>query len=135
MKTSSSVPRMGEIRYGYVEPSENNLTHKYEGLHPYLVVSNDIYNRYSGQCEVIPFTTKRWDSNSPSHVRYEIGEVEGLERESTLIIESRDTILNSQLGEPIGRFTDGNWQKVTQAMLVQYPFMKCMSAVDETAVS
>ena len=54
-KPSTSVPKFGEIRLGCA-PQDHALlgTHKYVGIHPYLVVSNDVYNKFSGQCDVIP---------------------------------------------------------------------------------
>lgn len=71
-----TTPKIGEIRLGYVEAQGN--THKYTGVHPYLVVSNNVYNQKSGQTEVIPFTTKRMYSHNPVHVNFKVGEVNGL---------------------------------------------------------
>lgn len=123
-KPSTSVPKFGEIRLGCT-PQDHALlgTHKYVGIHPYLVVSNDIYNKFSGQCDVIPFTTKRFASASPTHVDYPAGSIRGLTRDSTLVVEARDTLLNSQLGEPIARFSDKNWQQAKKAFLTQNPFL------------
>ena len=124
-KAGSSVPKIGEICLGYVADikQEGKTVHKYYGVHPYLIVSNNIYNKNSGQCEVIPFTTKRWNSRNPVHVDYGVGEVDGLPHESTLVIEGRDTLLNSQLSEPIGTFSDKNWQRAANAMVIQCPML------------
>lgn len=117
-----TIPKIGEIRFGYVE--EGSKTHRYVGVRPYLVVSNDKYNKHSGCCEVIPFTTKRNRHDySPVHVKYKKGEVEGLTRTSTLIIEGRDTLLNSQLSDPVGVFTQENWSRAVKAMIIQCPFL------------
>lgn len=120
-KKSTSAPRSGEIRLGYVSKETSGNTHKYVGVHPYLIVSNDTYNKYSGQSECIPFTTKRKRSNSPAHVDFVSGEVSGIYKDSTLIIESRDTIRNEFLSDPIGYFTSENWDKVVPAMMIQNP--------------
>lgn len=123
-KPSTSVPKFGEIRLGCA-PQDHALlgTHKYVGIHPYLVVSNDVYNRFSGQCDVIPFTTKRFNRACPTHVNYPAGSIHGLTRDSTLVVEARDTLLNTQLGEPIARFSDENWQLAKKAFLTQNPFL------------
>lgn len=119
-----SVPKIGEIRFGYVPNDESRSTvHKYVGVHPYLVVSNNVYNKTSGQCEVIPFTTKRSVSRNPVHVDFRAGEVAGLNRDSTLIIEGRDTISNCQLSDPIGEFSEDNWRRAANAMVIQCPFI------------
>ena len=119
----TSIPKLGEIRLGYVTEGTPSPTHRYVGLHPYLVISNNRYNRFSGQCEVIPFTTKRYGRRSPVHVNFTAKEVEGLTHDSTLIVESRDILRHSQLSDPIGHFTNENWQRVIPAILAQNPFL------------
>lgn len=126
VQKTAQFPKIGEIRYGKVDLNESGKSgkvHKYTGVHPYLVVSNDTYNKHSGQCEVIPFTTKRNDSSNPVHVLYKLGEVEGLNRDSTLVIEGRDTLRNEQLSDPVGRFTPENWIRAVQAMIIQCPVL------------
>lgn len=123
MFNATTCPKSGEIRLGYV-CADQSSTHKYIGIRPYLIVSNDVYNQYSGQSECIPFTTKRFRSSSPAHVDFSIGEVSGLNKNSTLAIEARDTIRNSNLSDPIGFFTQANWDKVVPAMLAQNPCLK-----------
>lgn len=118
----TTCPKIGEIRYGYV--SGETKTHKYKGVRPYLVVSNNVYNEHSGQSEVIPFTTKRIGSNNPAHVDYKKGEVNGLQKDSTLIVEGRDTLRNDQLSDPVGYFSDENWVKAVKAMMEQCPVLK-----------
>ena len=119
----TTSPKLGEIRLGYIEPGTPSPTHKYVGLHPYLVISNNRYNKYSGQCEVIPFTTKRYSRPSCSHVNFRLGEVDGLRHNSTLVVESRDILRHTQLSDPIGQFTKDNWQRVIPAILAQNPFL------------
>lgn len=136
-KEYKSIPKPGEIRMGYVPASESNTTHKYTGLRPYLIISNETYNKYSGQCEAIPFTTRKirmHKKKSPSHVDYNVGEVVGLEKPSTLIIEARDTLKNVCFGEPIGHFSSTNWGKARDAFFVQNPFLKDM-AISEPAIT
>lgn len=126
-----SVPKIGEVRFGYVAESEAKTSvHKYVGIHPYLIISNNVYNKTAGQCEVIPFTTKRTNSHNPVHVDYKAGEVEGLKKDSTLVIEGRDTIRNLQLSEPIGIFTETNWAKAVNAMMIQCPLLNVGARAD-----
>lgn len=130
-----SVPKIGEVRFGYVAESEAKTSvHKYVGIHPYLIISNNVYNKTAGQCEVIPFTTKRTNSHNPVHVDYKAGEVEGLKKDSTLVIEGRDTIRNLQLSEPIGIFTETNWAKAVNAMMIQCPLLNVGARIDSPKV-
>jgi len=119
-KAGKSVPKLGEIRYGYPN-EENSQTHKYQGVRPYLIISNDTYNYYSGQSEAVPFTTKRKYSTNPVHVTYQIGEVEGLTKVSTLTVEGRTTLPNSNFSDPIGRFNENNWRRAAKAFVIQNP--------------
>ena len=125
MLPSTTVPQFGEIRLGYV-PGDTNRVHRYVGFHPYLVISNNKYNAFSGQCEVIPFTTKRFGKYNPVHVDFAAGEVEGLLKNSTLVVESRDILRNDQLGQLLGTFTPDNWKKVVPAILTQNPILNAM---------
>lgn len=116
--TTQSIPKSGEIRLGYVEATDS---HKYTGIRPYLVVSNNVFNNTSGLAEVIPFTTRRQHSKNPVHVQYKVGEVSGLHKNSTLVVEGRVTLPHCQLSEPIGQFTDENWAKAAVGMALQTP--------------
>lgn len=119
---TQSIPKSGEIRLGYVETDAySSDTHKYTGIRPYLVVSNNVYNNTSHQAEVIPFTTRRLNSKNPVHVQYPKGEVDGLARTSTLIVEGRITLPHSRLSEPLGVFTKDNWRKAAKGMALQNP--------------
>lgn len=123
-----TTPRFGEIRLGYFEP-ENvpSGTHRYVGIHPYLIISNDVYNRTSGQCEAIAFTTKRFGKHNPVHVDFPVGEVDGLYRPSTLAVESRLTAKNFHFSEPIGEFSAENWKKAVPAIMTQNPILSYIS--------
>lgn len=118
-RTCRTIPRPGEIRIGTV--TNPATAHRYTGKRPYLVVSNVKYNTSSGQCEVIPFTTKRFGDSNPVHVHFEAGEVRGLRENSTLVVESRDILSNSQMSEPIGFLSQQNWVRVSRAMIFQNP--------------
>lgn len=82
-----------------------------------------MYNKTSGQVEAIPFTTKRFYSNNPVHIQYAHGEVNGLVKDSTLIIEGRTTLQHEQLTDPIGNFSEDNWVKAAAGMVYQSPFV------------
>lgn len=127
---SKTPPKFGEIRWGYfradnVFPQD---VHKYVGIHPYLIISNDRYNQVSGQCEAIAFTTKRFEKYNPVHVDFQIGEVEGLDMPSTLAVESRITARNNHFSDPIGTFSTENWQKAVPAIMRQNPILNYISS-------
>lgn len=119
---TTTIPKSGEIRLGYVNADNGN--HKYTGIRPYLIVSNNVYNNTSNHAEVIPFTTRRFDSKNPVHIQFPKGEVKGLNENSTLIIEGRTTLPHNQLTEPIGYFNSDNWKKAATGLLYQNPHIK-----------
>lgn len=119
---TQTIPKSGEIRLGNVEAADIAAgSHKYTGIRPYLVVSNNVFNNTSGVAEVIPFTTRRYSSKNPVHIQYQKGEVNGLLRNSTLVVEGRTTLPHSRLSEPVGYFTDDNWKKAAKGMALQNP--------------
>jgi len=60
------------------------------GLHPALVLSNNINNKYSGIINVAPLTSSRTKSNIPVHVR--VGVEDKLKTESLICLELTDNI-------------------------------------------
>lgn len=56
-------------------------------------------------------------------MQYKIGEVGGLEKDSTLVVEGRVTLNHSQLSEPIGKFNEDNWTKAAIGMAMQTPMI------------
>ena len=134
---TQSIPKSGEIRLGLVDTTQvADGSHKYTGLRPYLVVSNNVYNNTSRHAEVIPFTTKRFNSKNPVHVQYLKGEVSGLVQNSTLVVEGRTTLPHSSLSEPIGIFTEDNWKKAAKGMALQTPqiFMAFADGIHKTSL-
>lgn len=119
--THRTIPRPGEIRIGTAQAP--TTAHRYSGTRPYLVISNERYNKTSGQCEVIPFTTKRFRDSNPVHVDFKAGDIAGLCKNSTLVVESRDILPNESLSEPIGFLSQRNWKRVSKAMIFQNPYI------------
>jgi len=60
------------------------------GLHPAVVLSNNINNRYSGIINVAPLTSSKTKSNIPVHVK--VGVENGLKTESIICLELTDNI-------------------------------------------
>ena len=60
------------------------------GLHPALVLSNNINNKYSGIINVAPLTSSKTKSNIPVHVK--VGVEEKLKTESLICLELTDNI-------------------------------------------
>ena len=117
-----------EIRPGmiYLARNENPvlIRHNYMSVRPYLIVSNCVYNTHSGLVEAIPFSCKRFGDDNPVHIDYPYGEVVGLDKDSTLIIENMTTLPIAALHKLIGFFTEDNWRKAAKGIVVQIPYIK-----------
>lgn len=118
---ASTYPKYGEIRIANVKSPVS--PHRYIGTRPYLIISNNKYNRYSGLCEAVPFTTKRLNKSArfPTHVDFKAGEVQGINKNCTMIVEGVDTIQNDSFDEPIGIFSPQNWSKALPAFFAFNP--------------
>lgn len=117
---ANGVPRPGEVRWGNAKDAYG---HDYKGVRPYLVISNEKFNKYSGECEAIPFTKKRWHKHSPVHVNFATGEIDGLYYDSTLMVENKTKLKTVELGPAIDVLEFNQLKKVSQAMVIQNPIL------------
>lgn len=81
-----------ELKKGDVVFVENNYISKagiQAGNRPYLVVSNNVFNKYSPVVTAVPLTTKVC---KPSPVHFKIGTNTGIARESIVLCEQIQTI-------------------------------------------
>ena len=118
---NNNFPKEGEIWMAYIPETRMATEHSYVGYHPYLIVSNNKFNMYSGMVDAIPFTTKRWNSNSPVHVKYASGEIDGMDKDCTLVCEGRTAVDQTNLKFKVGQFSDKDWNKAAIGMALQTP--------------
>ena len=89
----------------------NNIGHQQGGKRPAVMV------------EVLPLTTKRNNSELPTHVTFKASEVEGLKRDSTVEAESKWVINKWQILKKLGTFNDEQLDKIATAMVYATPIV------------
>lgn len=93
------------------------------GQRPFLIVSNNIANKYSPTYSVIPFTSgKRYKMYQPTHCIYEAGEG-GLHVQSVLLGEQVTTISKDDVSTFVGHFNDEQMERAAEAIIFQMPFL------------
>lgn len=85
-----------------------------------VIVSNNIGNRFSPTVQVLPATTKRNNSNLPTHAHFEAGEC-GLPKQTVFLAESIQTINKFQILNTTGEMNSEQLNRVATAMLFALP--------------
>lgn len=99
----------------------NAIGNQQGGTRYFLVVSNNIGNRYSNIVRVIAFTT-RYKKNLPTHVYYQAGEG-GLPKDSILLAECMWDINKFQIIKTVGRFDEVQMKRAANAIKVMMPLV------------
>ena len=101
----------------------NGIGHQQKGIRPALVVSNNIGNTFSPILEVLPITSKRFDSNLPTHVNIFPNETNGLSINSTIEAEGKIPVNKFQVKRKLGKIEEPDLEKVAVAMVYATPFI------------
>ena len=125
-----TTPKDGEVRWGSVEDASG---HSYRGFRPYLVVSNETFNLTSGNSLCLPFTTKRYEKYSPVHVNFAAGSINGLYKNSTLMVENPIVIPNENLGNPVHLMSQEDMDRVARALSIQIPCLDHQTDIPASA--
>jgi mRNA-degrading endonuclease toxin of MazEF toxin-antitoxin module len=114
--TSESTFRQGDVYWadlGDEDIKDNQLS----GFRPVVIVSNNIYNDYSPNLTIVPFTSQINRAKLPTHV--EIKCAMGLERDSLALAEQIRTINKNKLRNHITRLDNETMEKLNKAINVQ----------------
>ena len=107
--------RRGEIYYadlrGVVVGSEQG------GIRPVLILQNDIGNKYS-PTTIIAAITSRGKKELPTHVQLHMNEVNGLSKDSIVLLEEIKTIDKKRIKERIGQLSDEEISEVKEALMI-----------------
>lgn len=107
-----------DVIYAYIP---NAIGHQQGGARYFLVVSNNMGNRYSGMVRGIAFTT-RPKKPLPTHVPYQAGEG-GLPKDSILLSECIWDINKEQIIKVVGSFDESQMQRAAEGTVVMIPFV------------
>ena len=124
-KTKSVNPKYGEIwlvDFGAADGSKQG------GVRPSLVASNNIYNRFSPTITAIPITSKV-NKRSPVHVVLNVGEVDGLNKESMIEVEKMQDVDKFQLIKRIGVLPEAKEHEVAEKFTIQFPMLNTLQLV------
>lgn len=96
-----------DVVYGKISQNEESIQ---SGCRPYLVISNNIGNKFSPTLLVIPLTSQLKNTNQPTHTVIKCDGTNGLISDSMLLAEQITTISKNK-ARKIGRVTDRETQK------------------------
>lgn len=96
-----------DVVYGKIPHNEESIQ---SGCRPYLIISNDIGNKFSPTLLAIPLTSQLKNTNQPTHTVIKCDGTNGLASDSMLLAEQITTISKCKTRK-IGRISDRETQK------------------------
>lgn len=101
---------------------------KQGGIRPALIASNDKYNFFSPTVTAIPITS-RVNKKSPVHVMINVGEVDGLYKDSVIEVEKIQDVDKFQLIKKIGVLPEVKEREVAEKFTIQFPMLNTLQLV------
>ena len=109
--------KRGEIYYADLSPVVGS---EQGGVRPVLILQNDVGNRFSPTVIAAAITSKMDKAKRPNQV--ELGQSNGLQKDSVLLLEQLRTIDKTRLGNRVGEVSPDTMQKVNNALLISLGF-------------
>lgn len=106
--------KRGEIYYADLRPVVGS---EQGGIHPVVILQNDVGNKYSPTTMVAILTSKS-KSSLPTHVLIHKDEVNGLGMDSTLELEQLRTIDKRRIKDLVGKLSVEDCEKVREALRI-----------------
>lgn len=117
LNNKTFILRRGDIVY--VDLNKTVLETNQGGIRPCVVIANNLCNKYSKSIQVIPFTSKLNKKKMPTHVLVKKNLLNGLEKDSIILVEAIDLISTSQIINIIGKLSDKEILQVEAKLKLQ----------------
>lgn len=113
-------PKSGEV---WLVNIDNVKGHQQGGIRPFLVLQNNIGNRFSPIIDGLTMTSSinKWNKNLPNHARYYAGEIEGLPKNTILQAECHWHLNKTQFIKKLGTMNEEQLIRASVAMAHQNP--------------
>ena len=111
--------KRGEVYFADLSPVVGS---EQGGVRPILVIQNDIGNKYSPTIIAAAITSQMSKTKLPTHI--ELDRVEGLPKDSVVLLEQIRTIDKRRLRERIGELPLDLMRKVNDALMISLGFFE-----------
>lgn len=108
--------RRGDIYYADLSPVVGS---EQGGIHPVLIVQNDVGNRFSPTVIAAAITSQKDKARLPTHIQLQ-STGSGLARDSIVLLEQIRTLDKRRLKEHMGRLDDQSMSRVDQALEISF---------------
>ena len=108
--------RRGDIYYADLSPVVGS---EQGGVHPVLIVQNDVGNRFSPTVIAAAITSQKGKARLPTHIRVESAD-SGLARDSVVLLEQIRTLDKQRLKEHMGRLDEYSMNRIDQALQISF---------------
>ena len=107
------ILKRGEIYYADLR--QEAVGSEQGGIRPVLIIQNDIGNKYS-PTTIVAVITSREKKNLPTHVQLHKSDVNGLTKDSIVLLEQLKTIDKCRILGKVGKITDNETELVRKAL-------------------
>lgn len=94
------------------------------GKRPCIIVPNNKCTENSTSIQIIPITSKLNKKRLPTHIFIKKDELNGLDKDSLILVEQTDLISTSQILNIVGRASDEIMRKVNAKLKIQFDLDK-----------
>ena len=109
--------RRGDIYYADLSPVVGS---EQGGKRPVLIVQNDTGNLHSPTVIAAAITSRMGKNRLPTHIDINAERVEGLSKDSVVLLEQVRTIDKQRLGDKMGHLDDETMTHVNNALSVSF---------------
>ena len=106
--------KRNEVYYADLSPVRGS---EQGGIRPVLIIQNDIGNKHSPTTIVAAITSRQTKAKLPTHVDVS---VEGLTKDSIVLLEQIRTIDKNRLTDYVGRLDKETMGKVDRAIVISF---------------
>lgn len=101
----------------------NGQGHEFRGVHPCLVIQNNIGNERSKTTIIAPITSNIKNKNMPTHFIIENYKTVGLKKKSKVLFEQIQTIDKKRILRKIGCFPENFFAKINRYLISAFEQM------------
>ena len=113
-KVNYDMVKRGEIYYADLRGVVGS---EQGGIRPVVILQNNIGNKYS-PTTIVAIVTSKAKKNLPTHVNLYKNDINGLDRDSMILLEQLKTIDKSRIKDKLGKLSEEEIIEVNSALMI-----------------
>lgn len=118
----------------YVDLNKTAFGTNQGGKRPCVVVANNICNKHSKSIQIVPITSNLNKKKMPTHIYVKKNNLNGLEKDSIILVEAIDLISTLQITDIWGRLSDKQMNEVDEKIKLQLALKDKPNKINERRI-